>query len=198
MINYCRTPMSKQVPLQDVLPRAGNSVLGSSPGGLYRCKPGGPDDYCYIFTSRGNEQHWHRLMEVIGREDLATDPRLQDGTARWNHKEEVDKAITDWTMQYTKEEVMGIIAKAKVPCGAVYNTKELMHDKDLHARGVMTTVNHPQRGEVIVSGWPLSMSDTKVPVKSSPLHGEHNEDIYGSWLALSPDEIKALKERDAI
>ena len=41
------------------------------------------------------------------------------------------------------------------------------------------------------------MSDTKVPVKSSPLHGEHNEDIYGSWLALSPDEIKALKERDA-
>ena len=99
MINYCRTPMSKQVPLQDVLPRAGNSVLGSSPGGLYRCKPGGPDDYCYIFTSRGNEQHWHRLMEVIGREDLATDPRLQDGTARWNHKEEVDKAITDWTMQ---------------------------------------------------------------------------------------------------
>ena len=137
-------------------------------------------------------------MEVIGREDLATDPRLQDGTARWNHKEEVDKAITDWTMQYTKEEVMGIIAKAKVPCGAVYNTKELMHDKDLHARGVMTTVNHPQRGEVIVSGWPLSMSDTKVPVKSSPLHGEHNEDIYGSWLALSPGEIKALKERDAI
>ena len=142
--------MSKQAPLQDVLPRAGNSVLGSSPGGLYRCKPRGPDDYCYIFTSRGNEQHWHRLMEVIGREDLATDPRLQDGTARWNHKEEVDKAITDWTMQYTKEEVMGIIAKAKVP------------------------------------------------VKSSPLHGEHNEDIYGSWLALSPDEIKALKERDAI
>ena len=33
MINYCRTPMSKQVPLNDVLPRAGNAVLGSSPGG---------------------------------------------------------------------------------------------------------------------------------------------------------------------
>ncbi len=198
MINYCRTPMSKQVPLNDVLPRAGNAVLGSSPGGLYPCKPGGPDDYCYIFTSRGNEEHWHRLMKVVGREDLAKDPRLQDGTARWNHKEEVDKAITDWTMQHTKDEVMKTIAEAKVPCGAVHNTKELMHDEDLHARGVMTKVNHPQRGEVIVSGWPLNMSDTKVPIESSPLHGEHNEDIYGGWLGYSADEVKAMKERDAI
>ena len=198
MINYCRTPMSKQVPLDGVLPRAGNAILGSSPGGLYPCKPGGPDDYCYIFASRGNEQHWHRLTQVIGREDLAADPRLQDGTARWEHKALVDEAITAWTMQYTKEEVMEIVAEAKVPCGAVYNTKELMHDKDLHARGVMTTIDHPQRGEVIVSGWPLNMSDSKVPVKSSPLHGEHNEDIYGSWLGLSADDVKAMKERDAI
>jgi len=59
IINYCHTPMSKQEPLKDVLPRAGNTALGSSLGGLYPCKPGGPDDYCYIFTSRGNEQHWH-------------------------------------------------------------------------------------------------------------------------------------------
>ena len=56
----------------------------------------------------------------------------------------------------------------------------------------MTTVNHPQRGEVIVSGWPLNMSDTKVPIKSSPLHGEHNEDIYGGWLGYSAEEVKAV------
>lgn len=80
----------------------------------------------------------------------------------------------------------------------VYNTKELMYHKDLHERGVMTTVNHPQRGEVIVSGWPLNMSDTKVPIKSSPLHGEHNEDIYGGWLGYSAEEVKAVKERDII
>jgi len=73
-----------------------------------------------------------------------------------------------------------------------------MFDKDLLERGVMTTVNHPQRGEVIVSGWPLNMSDTKVPIKSSPLHGEHNEDIYGGWLGYSAEEVKAMKERDII
>ncbi len=89
-------------------------------------------------------------------------------------------------------------AEAKVPCGAVFNTQELMHDTDLHARGVMTKVDHPQRGEVIVSGWPLNMSDSKVPIKSSPLHGEHNEDIYGDWLGYSAEEVKAMRERDVI
>ena len=62
----------------------------------------------------------------------------------------------------------------------------------------MTTVNHPQRGEVIFSGWPLNMSDTKVPIKSSPLHGEHNEDIFGGRLGYSAEEVKTVKERDII
>ena len=198
MLNYCRTPMSKQVPLNGVLPRAGNEILGTSPGGLYPCKPGGADDYCYIFTSRGNEEHWKRLMRVVGREELLDDPRLQDGSARYQHKEIVDEAISSWTSEHTKEEVMAEIAGASVPCGAVFNTQELMHDPDLHARGIMQKIDHPHRGEVTVTGWPLRMSDTHVPVKSSPLHGADNEAIYTEWLDYSPEEVRDLRARDVI
>ena len=42
------------------------------------------------------------------------------------------------------------------------------------------------------------MSDTKVPLKPSPLHGADNEAIYGKWLDLSADEVKDLKARDVI
>jgi formyl-CoA transferase len=198
MLNYCRTPMSRQAGMEEALPRFGNEVLGSSPGGLYPCKPGGPDDYCYIFASRGNEEHWRRLVRVIGREDLLDDPRLQDGSARYEHREEVDKAITDWTSQYTKQEVMEAIAGASVPCGAVFNTKELLNDPDLHARGMMNKIEHPERGEVTVSGWPLRMSDSFVPVKSSPLHGADNASIYGDWLGFSEDEVKDMRTREVI
>ena len=59
MLNYCRTPMSRQAAREDVLPRGGNGVVGTAPGGLYPCKPGGKDDYAYIFCSRGNEEHWN-------------------------------------------------------------------------------------------------------------------------------------------
>lgn len=199
MLNYCRTPMSRQAQRgDDVLPRAGNTILGTSPGGLYPCSPGGLDDYCYIFASRGNEEHWRRLARVIGREDLLEDPRLQDGESRAAHSDVVDGAISAWTSQRSKQAVMEAIANAGVPCGAVMNTLELMHDPDLHARGIMTKIDHPVRGEVIVAGSPLRMSDSFVPVKSAPLHGADNEAVYGEWLGIPAEEVKKLRANEVI
>jgi len=199
MLNYCRTAMSKQADYADgVLPRAGNEIVGTVPGGLYPCKPGGDDDYCYIFASRGNEEHWRRLATIIGREDLFDDPRLRDGAARYAHKDVVNEAITQWTTQHTKEEVMAIIAGARVPCGAVFNTKELLADADFHARGMMQKIDHPQRGEVTVPGWPLNMSDSKVPIQSAPLHGSDNEAVYGEWLGCTADEVADMRTRSVI
>lgn len=199
MLNYCRTPMSRQAARKEgVLPRAGNTILGTSPGGLYPCKPGGPDDHCYIFASRGNEEHWRRLARVIGREDLLQDPRLKDGQSRYENRTVVDEAISAWTRQHAKEEVMERIAGAGVPCGAVFNTLELLQDEDLLARGIMNKIQHPVRGEVTVTGFPIKMSDSFVPVKPSPLHGADNEAIYGAWLGYSPEEVKKLRAREVI
>jgi crotonobetainyl-CoA:carnitine CoA-transferase CaiB-like acyl-CoA transferase len=114
--------------------------VGTAPGDLYKCAPGGLDDWCYIFASRGNEEHWRRLVHAIGREDLLDDPRMADGPTRAANRAAVDAAITEWTSKRTKHVVMEIIAGAGVPCGAVLNTLELMHDPDLHARGMMQKI----------------------------------------------------------
>ena len=97
-------------------------------------------------------------MKAIGREDLLNDPRMADGGIRAQNREAVDAAITEWTSKRTKHEVTRIIAGAGVPCGAVLTTLELMHDPDLHQRGMMQKIEHPVRGPVIVAGWPLRMS----------------------------------------
>ena len=198
MLNYCRTPMSRQAAMDTQLPRGGNTVPGTAPGGLYKCAPGGLNDWAYIFASRGNEDHWRRLVKAIGREDLLTDPRMSDPSTRGANREAVDEAINAWTSKHTKQEVTEIIAGAGVPCGAVMTTLELMHDPDLHARGMMQTIDHPVRGPVIVTGWPLRMSDTKVALKPSPVLGGDCEAIYGEWLGCSPDEVKDLKKAKVI
>ncbi len=198
MLNYCRTPMSRQVAREDVLPRGGNKVFGTAPGGLYKCAPGGLDDWCYIFASRGNEEHWRRLVKVIGREDLLDDPRMVDGPTRYENQDAVDEAITAWTSQRSKLDVMEIIAGANVPCGAVLTTLELLHDEDLHNRGMMLEIDHPVRGKVTVPGWPLRMSDSNVPIRSAPLHGGDNEAIYGDWLGCSAEEVQDMRKRDVI
>jgi formyl-CoA transferase len=198
MLNYCRTPMSRQAARNDQLPRGGNRVMGTAPGDLYKCAPGGLDDWCYIFASRGNEDHWRRLVKAIGREDLLKDPRMKDGPTRAENREVVDAALTEFTSKRTKDEVMKIVGGAGVPCGAVKTTLELMHDPDLHARGMMQTINHPVRGPVIVPAWPLRMSDTKVPLKSSPVLGGDCEAIYGEWLGVTPDDVKKMRQAKVI
>jgi formyl-CoA transferase len=200
MVNYSRTPMSRQAAVTDgsLLPRIGNEVFGTAPGGLYPCKGGGLDDWAYVFASRGNEQHWKRLCKAIGREDLADDPRMQDGSSRYENKAIIDEAISAWTKTRTKREVMETIAGAGVPCGAVLNMKEQLEDEDLHKRGIMNVIDHPVRGKVTVPGTPIKMSGSFVPVKTSPLHGGNNEEIYGKWLGIPADEVKKMRADNVI
>ena len=200
MVNYSRTAMSRQAAIEDgsLLPRGGNDVIGTAPGGLFPCKGGGLDDWAYIFASRGNEEHWRRLVKAIDREDLLDDPRMVDGPTRFKHKDVVDKAISDWTSQHPKREVMETIAAAKVPCGAVFNMKEQLEDEDLHERGIMTKIDHPVRGEMTVPSTPIIMSDSKVPVRTAPVHGGNNQDIYGGWLGYSAEEVVKMREDNII
>ena len=49
---------------------------------------------------------WHRLLSVIGREDLVDDPHFAGNPDRARHTLEVDAIIVDWTRSRTKVEVM--------------------------------------------------------------------------------------------
>src|SRR5437763_586384 len=138
-------------------------------------------------------------MGVNGRaDDPPVRPGPPIGPTRAQNREFVDGSITEWTSKRTKQEVTQVIAGAGVPCGAVMTTLELMHDPDLHARGMMQEIDHPVRGKVIAAGWPLRMSDTKVALKSSPVLGGDCEAIYGEWLGCSPDEVRDMRQAKVI
>ena len=109
------------------------------PSGIYPCKPGGPNDYLYVYTSRTNPVHWRRLLEVIGRKDLIGDPRFDTAAARLKHELEVDAMIAAWTRQHDKREAMRLLGGAGVPAGAIFDTMELTEDADFEQRGIMQT-----------------------------------------------------------
>ena len=128
---------------------------GAGALGLYPCKPGGPNDYVYIFCSRANPEHWQRLLRVIGREDLSGDARYDTQDARSERAAEVDEIIAAWTREHTKEEAMKLIGAAGVPAGAVFDTVELMDEPSLAERGIMQTIDHPTTGKVKMPAWPV-------------------------------------------
>jgi crotonobetainyl-CoA:carnitine CoA-transferase CaiB-like acyl-CoA transferase len=199
MIHYMRVPFSRTQANGEAMPRGGAKIAGAPPPcGLYPCKPGGPNDYVYVFTSRANPEHWQRLIKVIGREDLAGDPRFETMDARAKREAEVDELIASWTRRHTKEEAMKIIGAAGVPAGAVFDTLELMNDPSLAERGIMQTFQHPTSGAVKMPAWPVRFDGAPPKVKPSPTLGQHNAEVLGSWLGLGAAEIAALKQEKII
>jgi crotonobetainyl-CoA:carnitine CoA-transferase CaiB-like acyl-CoA transferase len=201
MIHYMRVPFSRTQ--QSGQPQLRGGSDRSQPGGLvpsalYPCKPGGPNDYVYVFTSRANPEHWTRLLKVIGREDLVGDPRYDTNQARSARAAEVDEIIAQWTRQHSKEEAMKTIGAAGVPAGAVFDTLELMNDPSLAERGIMQTIEHPTTGKVTMPAWPVRFDGAPPKVKPSPMLGQHNAEILGQWLGIGAGEVEALRTEGII
>jgi formyl-CoA transferase len=200
VINFSRIAFARQAASGKAAVRSGNrSALGTTaPSGLYPCKGGGLNDYCFIYTSRAGNRHWDRLLKGIGRDDLIGDERFNSPQKRWANHDEVDRILSEFTRSRTKQEVMKCLGDAGVPAGAVYDTMEIAQDRAIQQREMIVTVDHPQRGKFTLPGWPVKMSDSYVKVERSPLLGEHNADVYAAWLGYSADEVAKLKDEDVI
>ena len=190
VVNFARVHFRDHYPTNTPVPRRGNRMYGSSPVNLYRCRPGGPNDYVYVHAA--TPDMWKALMTAIGQPGYATDPRFQDRQARYEYADEIDAVIESWTDKHTKHEAMEILAGAGVPCGAVLDSGEILGDEDLIARGMVVTVEHPTRGKFTMPGNPVRLSASPTTVTPAPLLGEHNAEVYGALLGIGRDELAQL------
>ena len=177
-----------------VLASVADQLGRAVPGTAYRCSPGGPDDYVYIFVQ---PQMWQAFMQATAMTHLADDPRFATQDARFENIEEMDKMVESWTLQRSKGEVMHILADAGVPCGACQTMADLVDDPHLIARDMIQELTYPPYGPFKTIGCPIKLSDSPVAITPPPQLGEHNDEIY-SGLGYSADEIAALREARVI
>jgi formyl-CoA transferase len=198
MLHFIRWGLSAQKATGQPQPRNGAKVPANPPSGVFPCKPGGPNDYVYIYTGRGNVAHWHRILKVIGRSELVGDPRFETAAARRENEAEVDAMITNWSRTLDKREAMQVLGEAGVPSGAVYDTLELQEQPDFEARGVMQTMQHPVNGPFKMPAWPVLHGGQAPRVAAAPLLGEHTDEVLRELLELSEPQLLELREAKVI
>ena len=195
VLNFVRVPMMGTYITHKPTPRVGNR-LGAGPlGDIFRCAPGGPNDYVYLYCS--NQEMWNSFFETIGRPEIADDPRFSDRKTRRENIEVLTQIVEEWTSQRSKQEVMKIIGEAGVPCGAVLDSVEVLEDPHLRERGMIVTIDHPVRGRFSMPGCPVKLEDSPVEVTSAPLLGQHNSEVYRGILGLKDSDLQQLK-RDSV
>jgi crotonobetainyl-CoA:carnitine CoA-transferase CaiB-like acyl-CoA transferase len=178
------------------VPRQGNRSVNACPSNIYRCRPFGPNDYVFIHCA--TVEMWKTLTTTCGRPELGDDPKYADRRDRVTFIKEIDAMIEAWTEKHTKHEAMKILAGAGVPCGAVLDSNEVISDEHMRQRGMLVELEHPTRGKFPMPGNPVRLSASPTEIVRSPLLGEHNAEVYRTWLGLGADEIATLKNEGVL
>ena len=167
--------MNKRVPLPP-----GNRDEVMAPHGCYRCQ--GEDNWIAIAVN--SDEEWKNLCQVMGKPELASDERFQDGFLRWKNQDDMDKIIAGWAGGQNHVEVFIQLQKAGVAAGPVYNDEALFQDPQLRAREFFVEIEHPEVGKREISGVFAKLSETPGAVRRrDPLFGEHNNWLLNELLA---------------
>ncbi|GIX46321.1 MAG: formyl-CoA:oxalate CoA-transferase [Candidatus Tectimicrobiota bacterium] len=194
--NFMRSALIQQYNTQKPAPRRGNRLPGQVPSEVFPCKPGGPNDYVYIFVL--GEAMWQDLLRAIGRPDLLADPRFASPQARLQHAAAVYETLAAWTRQRTKHEAMEQLGRAGIPAAATLDTQELLADAHLRARRMVVDLAQPGHGVFPMLGNPIQLSASPTQYRPAPALGEHTAEVLSALLGLSPQDIDALRARGIV
>jgi formyl-CoA transferase len=140
---------------------AGVRLPGIAPSSAYPCSDGK-----FALIGGNGDKIFKRLMNAIGREDLAEDPVLAHNDGRVREVERVDEAIAAWTKQRTLVEVLDELGRAEVPAGRVYTAADIASDPHYAAREMLRTARLPGGAEVKVPGVVPKLADTPGEIRS--------------------------------
>lgn len=177
--------------------RTGNrhGGLGISPYNAYAANDG------YVVLNCPGDHHFKSLLKIIDRPDLIEDPRFLTRSMRVQNSVDVDELISNWTVQHSKYKIAEMMQQTSVPvpCAPVRNLKEVIHDQNMHARGSLQYIDHPQLGRVVLPHSPLKFDGIdRLPLQPSQPLGASNKEVLVNLLGLSDNEISALVEEKII
>jgi benzylsuccinate CoA-transferase BbsF subunit len=180
---------------QRVQMRRGNRDDRMAPHNCYRCS--GEDNWISIAVA--NDREWRALCEAMGKPELAEDPRFAEAEGRWNHQDELDRIISEWSRDRDHYELMHALQKAGIAAAPSLSNKELFEDPHLEERGTFMQIDHPHLKKDWVLAPPWRLSDTPAQIRRhAPSLGEHQQQIFEELLEMSTAEIESLKEEQVI
>jgi crotonobetainyl-CoA:carnitine CoA-transferase CaiB-like acyl-CoA transferase len=130
-----------------------------------------------ICIAAGNDRLFVKLSRAMGHPEWCDDPLLSDGRKRAANRQAVVAAMQPVLLTRTRQEWMGIIGEAGVPCAPVNDIAELAQSEQLQAMDMLRTL---PGSDLKVVGLPVTFDRQRPhPRGDSPKLGEHNAEVFG-------------------
>jgi crotonobetainyl-CoA:carnitine CoA-transferase CaiB-like acyl-CoA transferase len=173
--------------------RSGASLPGIAPSNTYTCRDGS-----YVVIGGNSDRIFKRLMQAIGRPDLASDPALTYNDGRVRKIEIIDAAISDWTSKHSLAEALSTLEGADVPVAKIYTAADIHADPHFRHRGMIEPVVLPDGVAVDLPGIVPRLSET--PGRTAwigPPLGAHAGEVLGQ-LGLDEAAVGELRKEGVI
>jgi len=152
----------------------------------YRTKDG------YVGVLPYSDKQWKALFAVVGRPDMAEDPRFATLAARAENIDAIYTELAEQVAARTTAEWLDVLDAANVPATPINNFDSLIEDPHLKAVGFWRTLDHPSEGMLCTADIPVTFSKSPGSLRLPPPRlGEHTAEVLGEG-GLDEAEIAVL------
>ena len=161
---------------------SGAAIPTAAPTNTYPTADGG-----WLCIAGNSDPIFQRLSSLLGRPELAEDPRFIDNAARVANRGALDRLIGEWTRARTAAEAEALLERAEIPASRLYTIADCAADPHLRARFAIQEVDDPLIGRTLHPG-PAIRFDGDPPRSviawPGPAAGAHNDYVRGELLGL--------------
>ena len=159
----------------------GAALPTAAPTNTYLCADGK-----WLCVAGNSDLIFRRLCAVIGRPELAEDPRFANNIGRCAGAAELDAAIGAWTRTVPAAEAERLLTAAEVPVSRLYDTRDCAEDPHFRARSTVMEVEDPLLGTRLLHPAAPFRFDGVRPEEmvrwTAPAVGAHNDHVFTELL----------------
>jgi len=152
----------------------------------------------WVNIGAANQKNWERLVEILGRPELGSDPRFVTNDRRMANRPALEAALNTVFETKTTDAWLAILEEGGFPAGPVLSIGEMHADPQALAREMIVATDHPVAGRVNTLGLPVKFSATPGGIaRPAPVLGQHSREILAE-LGFSKREIARMIDAGAV
>ncbi|MBO2447849.1 CoA transferase [Actinomadura barringtoniae] len=151
----------------------------------------------WLVVGCAKEKFWRRLTVVMGRAELADDPRFATFADRQRNAADLLPLLEKVFAGRTVAAWLEALYAAAIPCGPINDVAQALRDDHTASRGLIVETDHPRYGRLKNLASPVRVGAVQPEHRRAPRRGEDLAEVMRDLLGYDDARVAALTEAGA-